>query len=183
MHWCTASGKEFKFSAGLVTACSSYDHHHQQGNNSSNDPRCCAHKHGVQIGYEAAKKAKKLALGDDLQSQAAQFAKLPNYADATRIADPEAIAILTTEKHDGIRRFHRFFACPGVSRSVFEHCRFFPAMDGTFTKEIFSLTVLLAVSVDADNHAVMISWALVEGESESSWRWFLSSPRCNSEYQ
>jgi len=27
----------------------------------------------------------------------------------------------------------------------------------TFTKEIFSLTVLLAVSVDADNHAVMIA--------------------------
>jgi len=36
------------------------------------------------------------------------------------------------------------------------------------------LAVLLAVSVDANNHAVMIAWAIVEGESESSWRWFLS---------
>jgi hypothetical protein len=48
-------------------------------------------------------------------------------------------------------------------------------MDGTFTKEIFSLTILLAVSVDADNHAVPIAWAIVEGESESSWRFFLSN--------
>ena len=47
-------------------------------------------------------------------------------------------------------------------------------MDSTFTKEIFSLTVLLKVSVDADNHAVMIAWALAEGESESSLRLFLS---------
>jgi len=37
-----------------------------------------------------------------------------------------------------------------------------------FTKEVFSLTVLLAVSVDADNHAVMSAWALLKGESESS---------------
>ena len=47
-------------------------------------------------------------------------------------------------------------------------------MDGTFTKEIFRLTVLLEVSVDADNHAVLIGWALVRGGSESSWRWLLS---------
>jgi len=47
-------------------------------------------------------------------------------------------------------------------------------VDGTFTKEISSLTVLLAVSVDADNYVVMTALALVEGESESSWRWFLS---------
>jgi len=38
----------------------------------------------------------------------------------------------------------------------------------TFTKEIFSLTVLLATSADADNHAAVSAWALVEGESESS---------------
>ena len=60
------------------------------------------YKHGVQIGYEAAKKAKKLALGNDLQSQAAQLAKRPNYADAMRTADLEAIAVLTTEEHNGI---------------------------------------------------------------------------------
>ena len=56
-------------------------------------------KHAVHIGYEAAKKAKKLALGDGQQSQAAQFAKLPNYAD------PEAIAIFTRVERDGIRGF------------------------------------------------------------------------------
>lgn len=55
-------------------------------------------------------------------------------------------------------------------------------MDGTFTKEIFGLTVLLAVSVDTDNHAVTIAWALVGGDSESSWwRFFhIFTQRCRA---
>ena len=76
------------FLAGLVTARSSHDHHHQPA-------VAVARVREVHIGYEAAKKAKKLALGDDLQSQAAQFAKLPSYADAIRTADPEVNAIAT----------------------------------------------------------------------------------------
>ena len=48
-------------------------------------------------------------------------------------------------------------------------------MDGTFTKEIFNLTILLAVSVDTNNHSVLLAWAIVESENESSWRFFLSN--------
>jgi len=104
------------------------------------------------------KRRKKPALGDDLQSQAAQFVKLPDHADAIRIADPKATTILATEDRDGVRRFHRFFVCPCVIRHAFEYCCCFLTMDGTFTKEIFNLTVLLAISV-------LVAWALVEGES------------------
>ena len=46
--------------------------------------------------------------------------------------------------------------------------RFLSRNGRTFTKEIFSLTILLAASADTDSHAVMIAWALVEGESETS---------------
>ena len=38
--------------------------------------------HHVTITYDAAKKAKKLLLGDDLQEQAHQFELLPAYIDA-----------------------------------------------------------------------------------------------------
>lgn len=48
-------------------------------------------------------------------------------------------------------------------------------MDGTFMKEVFSLTVLVAVALDADNHGVLLAWALVESENESSWRYFLAN--------
>jgi len=61
------------------------------------------HKRGVVIGYEAAKRAKKLAFGDDLQSQAAQFAKLPAYIRAVRPADANATGILTMHDVRGVQ--------------------------------------------------------------------------------
>ena len=48
-------------------------------------------------------------------------------------------------------------------------------MDGTFTKEIFNLIILLAVAVDADNHAIIFTCAVVEGVSEGSWNCFFRS--------
>lgn len=48
-------------------------------------------------------------------------------------------------------------------------------MNGTFMKEIFGLTALLAASVDANNHGVLIAWAIVESENEGSWRYFLTN--------
>ena len=43
-------------------------------------------------------------------------------------------------------------------------------MDGTFTKDIFNLTILMVASVDAANHAASISWAIVESVNENAWR-------------
>ena len=43
-------------------------------------------------------------------------------------------------------------------------------MDGTFTKDIFNLTILMAALVDAAKHTVLIAWAIVESENEDAWR-------------
>ena len=98
--------------------------------------------HQVAISYDAAKRAKKYLLGDDLEVQAAQFQLLPAYTNAIRSADPNARVVLSIENREGTQRFQRIFICPGVSRSAFEHSRHMIAMDGTFTKDIFSLTIL-----------------------------------------
>jgi len=129
--------------------------------------------HQVAISYQAAKKAKSFVLGDDIQQQGNQFRLLPAYIDAVRKADPHAHVHLQTGIHEGVQRFQRLFICPEVSAESFRHCRYLLAVDGTFTKEIFNLTILMAASVDADNHAVLLAWAIVEGESEDSWRYFL----------
>ena len=91
--------------------------------------------HQVMISYDAAKRAKKHLLGDDLVVQAAQFQLLPACADAIRSADPNARVVLAIDNQDGTQRFQRIFICPGVSRSAFEHSRHMVAMDGTFTKD------------------------------------------------
>jgi hypothetical protein len=54
-------------------------------------------RHHVTINYEAAKKAKTHALGDDMDQQAQQFARLPAYVDAIRASDLNAHMILSTD--------------------------------------------------------------------------------------
>jgi transposase-like protein len=62
------------------------------------------------------------------------------------------------------------FICPQTS-----HCRKIVAMDGTFTKNAVQQCILIAVTIDADNHAIRLAWGIVESESEESWRMFLSN--------
>ena len=95
-----------------------------------------------------------------------------SYIDAVRAADPEAHIQLSIENWEGARRFQRLFICPSESHEAFQHCRSFLAMDGTFTEDIFNLTILMAASIDAANHAVLIAWAIVESENEDAWRFF-----------
>jgi hypothetical protein len=56
---------------------------------------------------------------------------------------------------------------------AFTHLRGLVATDGTYLRGAFVHTLLLAVGIDAENHIVPLAWALVESETESSWRWFL----------
>lgn len=62
---------------------------------------------------------------------------------------------------------------PAQSRFTFQLCRRFVAVDGTFLKGRFVLTLLLAVGIDADGHNVILAWAVVESENRSSWEYFL----------
>jgi len=40
-------------------------------------------------------------------------------------------------------------------------------------KEIFNFTILMTASVNADNHAVLLAWGIVEGESKDLRHYFL----------
>ncbi|KAH0610214.1 uncharacterized protein H6S33_011741 [Morchella sextelata] len=127
------------------------------------------HRHHEKITTAAASKAKRALLGNSLKAQAAQYALLPAYAGALEKLDAY-VQIAINKNTD---RFERIFICPPTSRESFSHCRPFLAIDGTFTKTQYVQTILLAVSIDGDNHGCILAWALVEGENEESWRFFL----------
>ena len=131
--------------------------------------------HQVSITYGAAERAKKSLPGDDLESQAMQFRVLLAYVDAVCPADLRAHVRLSVEDCEGTRRFQRLFICTGIGHEAWRHCRPFIAMGGTFTVEILNLTVLLAASVDVNNHSVLLAWTIVESENESSWQFLLSN--------
>lgn len=129
------------------------------------------HKHHEKISAAAASKAKHAILGNTLKGQAAQYQRLPQYTHALQKTNPGTYTDIAISRTSF--RFERIFICPPTSRESFRHCRPFLAVDGTFTKTQYIQTLLLAVTIDADNHACILAWALVGGETKDSWRYFL----------
>lgn len=74
--------------------------------------------------------------------------------------------------------FRRVFVCPAESQLSFIQCRKFLAVDGTFLKAHFQQTLLLAVTVDANGHYLLLAWAIVESENTESWTYFFHHLRC-----
>lgn len=72
----------------------------------------------------------------------------------------------------GLGNFQRIFVCPSCSRRTFQYSRRFVAVDGTFLKGRFALTLLVAVGIDANGNNVLLAWAIVESENKSSWEYF-----------
>ena len=134
-------------------------------------------QHDVIISYNTAKRAKKNHLEEDLQHQSHQFQLLPAYGVAVLSADPRAHVRLWVGDREGAKRFKQFFVCPGVSREAYRQCRSVLAIDCTPANDAFDLVILTATSVDAENHVVLIAWALADQESADAWRLFLSNLR------
>lgn len=109
-------------------------------------------------------------LDNGLHEQRAEFTKLPAYLQRLRDVNPNVNIHLSI--HPETRKFQRVFICPGESRDSFRHCRHFIAVDGTFLKSKFRQTLLLAVTINANGHNLLLAWAIVEGESESAWEYF-----------
>jgi hypothetical protein len=49
------------------------------------------------------------------------------------------------------------FICPQASQEAIRHCRKIVAMDGTSTKNAVQQCILIAVTVDADSHAIRLA--------------------------
>jgi transposase-like protein len=68
--------------------------------------------------------------------------------------------------------FHAFWCFPQCVDS-FRHRRPVISIDGTFILGKYQGTLLIAISVDANNKLAPLAFALVEKENKDSWGWFL----------
>jgi hypothetical protein len=59
----------------------------------------------------------------------------------------------------------------------FAHCRPVISVDGTFLTGKYKSTLMVAVGMTAENQLLPLAFALVEGENNKSWKWFLSLVR------
>ena len=49
----------------------------------------------------------------------------------------------------------------------------FIALDGTYLRNCFKQTLLLAVGRNGNNESWIIAFAIIESENDESWDWFI----------
>lgn len=132
----------------------------------------------VDVGFEVAGELMETLVEDRAGHQQAQFLKIPDYLEVLRSSNPYLkTAVEALDNPHGPSTFRRVFVCPIQSQISFMHMRKFLAMDGTFFRAEFVQTLLLAAGVDANGKNILLAWAVVESENESSWAWFLEQLR------
>ena len=75
---------------------------------------------------------------------------------------------------DSSLRFKRLYVCfKPVVEGFKAGCRRVIGLDGCFLKTITKGLLLSAVGKDGNDQMYPIAWAVVEGENENSWKWFI----------
>jgi transposase-like protein len=59
----------------------------------------------------------------------------------------------------------------------FTHCKPIISVDGTFLTRKYKGMLMVAVGITAENQLLLLAFALVEGENNESWKWFLGLVR------
>lgn len=131
---------------------------------------CIAHNYGETVNYQVAYRVRLALCADSLGAHRYAFQLLPGYISLLQEADPEGHFHLEFNAFDG--NFLRCFVCPSALRRTYTNCRRYLAVDGTFLTGKFSLTLLLAVGIDANNEVVIVAWSIVESENLRSWKYF-----------
>jgi len=97
---------------------------------------------------------------------------LPWMCAAIERANPDSRAFVEL---DGCR-FKRMFVSLGAALKCFiMGCRKMLFVDETHLSGPYEGTLLVRVALDADNHVFNVAYAVVEGETNEDWLWFLST--------
>ena len=82
--------------------------------------------------------------------------------------------VVDKETPESLSRFKRLYICfDSLAHSFLVGCRPVIGLDGCFLKTETKGQLLSAVGRDGNNQMFPIAWAVVEGESQDSWTWFI----------
>ena len=124
-------------------------------------------------------KLKSLLTEDTRTQQIDDFPKLPIYlerlykANLHDFEDIDQDGLVTELVKTENATFRRIYIGPHTANQQYAHSLPFVALDGTYLRNCFKQTLLLAVGRNGNNEGYIIAWAIVESENENSWDWFL----------
>ncbi|XP_021721493.1 uncharacterized protein LOC110689055 [Chenopodium quinoa] len=106
------------------------------------------------------------------------YGKLARYLEALKKASPETDIDLVTyrQNNKGRQIFQRLYVCfDGIRRGWKEGCRKVICVDACFLKTFVGSQLMSVVGRDGNDQMFPIAWAVVEGENNISWEWFLDN--------
>ncbi|KAH1213459.1 hypothetical protein GmHk_14G041422 [Glycine max] len=74
-------------------------------------------------------------------------------------------------------QFHRVFWTYGQCKEAFKYCKPIIQVDGTHLYDKYRGTLLMATSQDGNGGVLPLAFAVVEGETLTTWSWFLAHLR------
>ncbi|KAK9290736.1 hypothetical protein L1049_008912 [Liquidambar formosana] len=104
------------------------------------------------------------------------YGKFPVNADVVRYHNPESLLKLQCERLHMTSNpsFKNFFVCLEAMKTGFINgCRPFLGLDGCHLKGPYGGVLLGAVALDGNQKLLPVAWAIVDGDSKESWRFFL----------
>ncbi|KAK9067585.1 hypothetical protein SSX86_011696 [Deinandra increscens subsp. villosa] len=141
-------------------------------------------KYKVFIAKWMAYKAKKCAHNKLHGSMKDHYSKIGSYIEALRQENPTSTFVLEIVTPAYLRVegsemvFHRLFVCfDGVKQGFLAGCRKVLCLDGCFLKTFLGGMLLAAIGRDPNDQMYPVAWAVVEGENNDSWQWFMNELR------
>lgn len=130
--------------------------------------------HGVSISYWKAWRSRDVAIDKDKGTTRSSYNQLPDYLHKLVQANPGTITKLFTETDEGgIQRFKYMFVALGASIEGYEFMRKVVVVDGTHLKGKYAGCLLTASAQDGNYQMFPLAFAVVDGENDLSWEWFL----------
>ncbi|XP_013646000.2 uncharacterized protein LOC106404364 [Brassica napus] len=126
---------------------------------------------GVKVSYSTALRGKNKALSDLRGNQEESFARLPSYLYMLQRMNHDTITRLEVDEKNQFK--YMFFAL-GACIEGFKAMRQVIIMDGTHLKGVYKGVLLIATAQDPDHHHYPLAFAVVDGEKNASWEWFLT---------
>jgi hypothetical protein len=130
---------------------------------------------GYKVTYGKAWRAKQCAWKMIYGDWESRYEQLPILLNAMKAVNPDMHYEYIPKPNawiDGRQLFFRVFWCFPQCVDAFRHCRPVFSIDDTFLLSKYQGTLLIAISIDANNKLVPLAFALVKKENKDSWGGF-----------
>ncbi|KAL2904729.1 Halomucin [Bienertia sinuspersici] len=123
------------------------------------------------VAYKVKYHAHKLLHG----SMKDHYLKVGRYLKFMKQNSPDTKLVLVTDQESRPEVFKRLFVCfDGVAKGWIEGCRKVLCVDACFLKTFLGGQLLAAIGRDGNDQMYPVAWAVVEGENNQSWEWFIN---------